>query len=371
MYRLRKDYHTLLVEHPDLSLNVKKDIDSMLWKTCYYRQIEEFRASIKKTTSIIENANDIILTEKATAHLSKLTVALMKFLADAISSYQDLLLQYESKIKGLKWKNKNIISNEIGNAIIQNIHRCLLHLGDLTRYNELHSELETEETQKNYIVSQKYYERASFIFPKSGNPYNQLSILASYSDNYFLAIFYYYRSILCEQSFTNGIENLTILYDKLIKNYNILIFNYNKKNKNVSMNLIERKKLEIENKSKIFLINILKLHKILFNWSNKLKTKQNDSDFMIDINNFQEEMSELMLNFDELLNNQAFSEAILLKLISLSIFSIHYSSIESIYGNESIIDQSCCTIGESLGLILLFNLINKYVSLKIIDCSLN
>lgn len=76
-----------------MSVESKKDIDGLLWKQCYYKQIEEFRRSIKKTTTIIEENTSPSFVEKAQAHLLKLTGAFLKFLTDALSAYQEFMLQ--------------------------------------------------------------------------------------------------------------------------------------------------------------------------------------------------------------------------------------------------------------------------------------
>ena len=45
--QIRLDYATLILEHNTESyLLLKKDVDSMLWKVCFYKQIEEYRSDI-------------------------------------------------------------------------------------------------------------------------------------------------------------------------------------------------------------------------------------------------------------------------------------------------------------------------------------
>jgi hypothetical protein len=72
----------------------------LLWKQCFYRQIEEYRRSIRKTVQLLEqtepnpaNAANMSTIEKAKAHLARLTAVFSKFLSDASTFYQELMLQ--------------------------------------------------------------------------------------------------------------------------------------------------------------------------------------------------------------------------------------------------------------------------------------
>ena len=47
LQQIRNDYTTLLLEHNYESyFSLKKDVDSLLWKVCFYKQIEEYRLDI-------------------------------------------------------------------------------------------------------------------------------------------------------------------------------------------------------------------------------------------------------------------------------------------------------------------------------------
>ena len=104
---MRQDYQLLIINHP----GVGKDVDSALWKHCFYRQIEEYRKSIRKTVQIIENQGatgtgtsgesaggrhataDPLMLEKAKSHLARLNSAFAKFLSDSITFYQETMLK--------------------------------------------------------------------------------------------------------------------------------------------------------------------------------------------------------------------------------------------------------------------------------------
>jgi hypothetical protein len=159
MNLVRSDYRELIVNYPSFRAESKsssssKDIDGLLWKSSFYKQIQEYRKSISKTLLIIEEKNNFL--EKAKLHLIKLNSVFIKYLSDAVVFYQDLMLQLEG--------NYNNSKNE---DILQGIHHCLLYLGDLSRYLEYYS----ESRDKNYIEAERYYERAAFLISTSGMIY--------------------------------------------------------------------------------------------------------------------------------------------------------------------------------------------------------
>ena len=101
--RIRKDYQVLVVNHTIYACSGNKDVDGMVWKQCFYRQIEEYRKSIRKTTQIIDQESREVdtttpavvnpISEKARLHLAKLHTAFAKLLSDATSFYQDCMLK--------------------------------------------------------------------------------------------------------------------------------------------------------------------------------------------------------------------------------------------------------------------------------------
>lgn len=93
MVRLRSGYRSLIVEHAASLHSEKKDIDGLLWKNCFYRQIEDFRKSIKRNSSQLEvsDGTSFALREKQQVYLAKLAAALLKFLADSVVFYHSLM----------------------------------------------------------------------------------------------------------------------------------------------------------------------------------------------------------------------------------------------------------------------------------------
>lgn len=137
---MRKSYRSLIVQHPEFvygnnqtetSLNDNDstfffrsnekdqyDIAGQLWKSCFYKQISEFRSSLKRHTMQLDNlmrsaSIPSAHTREPTRHLdetqaaaerherlyiARLTQAFLSFLSDSIAFYQKLMgeVQYKS-----------------------------------------------------------------------------------------------------------------------------------------------------------------------------------------------------------------------------------------------------------------------------------
>ena len=180
---LRNSYRKIILASPNFPKLHNKDIQGSLWKQGFYKRIEEFRSSIQKTIHIIEGNVDttVILQEKAKIHLIKLSSSFFNFLTDSLQFYQDFFLELEIQY--------STSSTELKEYILSHLHRISLYMGDLARYKELYSENKTKE----YSIAIKYYQRAAELVPSSGNPQNQLAVLAIYSKAEINAVYHYCR----------------------------------------------------------------------------------------------------------------------------------------------------------------------------------
>ncbi|CAM9821978.1 unnamed protein product, partial [Phaeothamnion confervicola] len=97
-------------------------------------------------------------------------------------------------------------------CLAQSVHRCLIFLGDLARYRELHSE--SQQKDKDWGEAERRYHEALAVVPGSGNPHNQLAVLATYADAECVAVYRYCRSLMVESPFMTARENLSLLFDK-------------------------------------------------------------------------------------------------------------------------------------------------------------
>jgi hypothetical protein len=92
------------------------------------------------------------------------------------------------------------------------VSRCLLYLGDLSRYASLHTP--GPASAKDWGASGGYYAAAARLFPGGGNPHNQLAVLATYTGDEMCAAYRYARAQACATPFATARENMGLLLDK-------------------------------------------------------------------------------------------------------------------------------------------------------------
>ena len=204
-------YQTLITEHTSFSNACGKDIDGQLWKSCWYRRIEEYRKTIKKHTQVMDKDKDKPeIVEKYRAHIANVNAGFGRFLSMAATSYQEMMLKLE--------KRANFCASKHGNGerpkaedLQRCIYRCLLYLGDIARYQEVYA----DNREKDFTAAESYYQRAAFVIPGAGNPQNQLAVLATYKESHdCVALYHYCRCTMVAQPFAGGTDNLATLFEK-------------------------------------------------------------------------------------------------------------------------------------------------------------
>ncbi|KAK3273297.1 hypothetical protein CYMTET_18454 [Cymbomonas tetramitiformis] len=221
--KLRDMYEQLLfIDYPFAQ---EKDVEQSLWKGIFYRRIEEFRKRIRKYSVVAEGgASD---ADEQLQKSTQATAAFRSFLAEATGFYHGLIRKLEARyghIDGDRQDGgatqKRLNHGQLDISCNISCHRCLIYLGDLARYSELYTE--GEARGKDWSNSAAYYQQASALFPQSGNPHNQLAVLATYGDNELLAVYRYFRSLAVEVPFLTARENLTLLFEKNAVKYSKL-----------------------------------------------------------------------------------------------------------------------------------------------------
>ena len=206
--RLCSDYEVLLIRHPIFAAS--RNIHGLLWKHCFYRDIEEHRGKIQKTVSLLSGKSDpgLVLQAKAKMHLMRLSSSLHQHLLNSTSFYTNL----QKNLQDIY-----VTDSDLGfrAAIVDSVYRCLLYLGDLARYRQLYS----DEKEKSYVESANYYRRAGTLLPSNGNFLNQLAVLALYDKNDVYAVYYYCRSLLVQDPFLAAYGNLRLLFEKGAKSF--------------------------------------------------------------------------------------------------------------------------------------------------------
>eukprot|EP01018_Ginkgo_biloba_P009676 Gb_30018 [translate_table: standard] len=219
---IRENYETIIFE--DHQFAEVHDVEQVLWRF-HYKQIEEFRNRIRKSMGATAAAatspmpGSKCLKEKET--VNKLLVTFKGFLSEATGFYHELILKLRTRHglpqDPLSTEGIDFASDKKGAAELKrcqlSCHRCLIYLGDLARYKELHGDADTRN--HDWSVAAGYYLKAIFLWPASGNPHNQLAVLAMYVGDELLAVYRYFRSLAVETAFLTARDNLILLFEKL------------------------------------------------------------------------------------------------------------------------------------------------------------
>ncbi|KAI8793396.1 nonsense-mediated mRNA decay factor SMG5-like [Biomphalaria glabrata] len=92
-------------------------------------------------------------------------------------------------------------------------HRCLICLGDISRY------ICDVDPMSVPTTADRYYHQAFMLFPEIGMPHNQLGTLAGSRYSGCEAAYHYVRCLACEKPFDGARGNLTRLFEKNAKKF--------------------------------------------------------------------------------------------------------------------------------------------------------
>ncbi|CAL1537298.1 unnamed protein product, partial [Lymnaea stagnalis] len=92
-------------------------------------------------------------------------------------------------------------------------HRCLICLGDISRY------ICDVDPMSIPTTADRYYHQAFMLFPEIGMPHNQLGTLAGSRYSGCEAAYHYVRCLACEKPFDGARGNLTRLFEKNTKRF--------------------------------------------------------------------------------------------------------------------------------------------------------
>ncbi|GFO37961.1 protein smg5, partial [Plakobranchus ocellatus] len=95
-------------------------------------------------------------------------------------------------------------------------HRCLICLGDISRY------ICDVDRMSVTTTPDRYYHQAFMLFPEIGMPHNQLGTLAGSRYSGCEAAYHYVRCLACEKPFDGARGNLTRLFEKNTKRFHEL-----------------------------------------------------------------------------------------------------------------------------------------------------
>ena len=181
--KIRGSYEAIFLEDHDFAES--HDVEQAFWRL-HYKQIEEFQTRLCKSmaattatssgpTIPMPGAKNITRSEP----VHKVLASFKSFLSEAKGFYHELILKLRAK-HGLpqdffSTEEINCSNNQKSAADLKrcqlSCHRCLIYLGDLARYKELHGDANGQN--HDWSVAANYYLKAVSFWPASGNPHNQ------------------------------------------------------------------------------------------------------------------------------------------------------------------------------------------------------
>ncbi|XP_033105645.1 protein SMG7-like isoform X2 [Anneissia japonica] len=203
-------YQQILITNLEFALDKKVEQD--LWNHVFKNQINILQRKVK---------------DKANPKRTELQATLTLFLDSASGFYLQLLQELcsafdlrlpcrvtPSKLGILDDKNPNHqkVKQAQHASCLYICQYCLVHLGDLSRYR-------TETSQ-----AESYYRHAAKLVPSSGQPYNQLAIVAASRGDQLAMTFFYVRSTAVRHPFPAASTNLQSTFAKLVDKDEVKLF---------------------------------------------------------------------------------------------------------------------------------------------------
>ena len=200
----------VLISNPKVSL--ENDCFQRLWRGCFYNPIRIWRQRVSREKR--KRSPTLATTQEGFKH----------FLSEAVTLYDYLVLQYltklvpsatqldltqqsrdifdKSQLEDTQYASQSTEASEVSlEGVVHGLYKLYIFLGDLHRYAGACTKAESN------------YSNASKLGPGSGNPYNQLAVVAFSKDNYCVALYWYARSLLAtHEKFSTSSNNLERLF---------------------------------------------------------------------------------------------------------------------------------------------------------------
>jgi hypothetical protein len=304
----------VLISDPSLAL--EKECAGRLWRNCFYAPIGVWRSRVSREK------------RKKGANLAKLQQSFKQFLIEAITLYDYLVLQYQSKLQPSNSQDssqesfrENRASTE---AVVPCLYRLYIHMGDLQRYAQ------------SYNKAEASYFNASKLAPGMGNPYNQLAVVAQMKDANMscVALYWYARSLLAtHDSFETSNSNL----ERLFSINRAYLQEHSREptarilpasNKKTSVELARSQKAAA---SKSCLAHFVDLHFDIFS---------------ANVDGVRNKMTTIVQSLDSLLQASAFGDSLLCKMVTINTFSVvvsrHNKATTSVFAGTFFFSFASC-----------------------------
>ncbi|XP_059670801.1 nonsense-mediated mRNA decay factor SMG7-like [Cornus florida] len=219
LYRkVRSCYEKIILNNHEV---VKlQDVEFSLWKL-HYKHIDEFRKRIQQSSASTDSIKSATPQNVASVQngFDSHIEGFKSFLSEAAEFYQNLIAKLR-RCCGLPEEPLFYEKGGLSSSVeLKTLHKCqyschrfLVCLGDLARYRELCKKSDFQNHK--WSVAATYYFEATMIWPDSGNPQNQLALLATYVGDDFIALYHCVRSLAVKEPFPDAWDNLILLFEK-------------------------------------------------------------------------------------------------------------------------------------------------------------
>jgi Est1 DNA/RNA binding domain len=186
------------------------------------------------------------------------------------------------------------------------------------------------------------------------------------------AVYHYCRSVLILKPFASGFDNLRLVFDRNLRAYSALSEEPSMDSDALSQ--AEHKKSLII-RAQSFFIRFVRLHGDLFSWTHATAASITDRQQAsitattellpyaaekFDVQKCTSLIQKILTDFEFFMRYDEasiFSEMLLVRLLAIALFSVHYGS--SIHGERAASEPLDSSITESLALYFLFNFISR------------
>lgn len=187
----------------------------------------------------------------------------------------------------------------------------------------------------------------------------QLAVLATYAEADVLAVFHYCCSILSAVPFVPGPDNLSIYLERNEKALAAMSGPSSHNNKGP-----HNSKYRKPSKLKEFMPLFLELHRILFSMARQFQETSTAKGVSAHVtqetmDKYNAVLTVTLEGLDTLLSQSQLSEHLLLEIVVICMFSVHYSRSAFEASQQAQSGERRRLVPESLGLILLFHVISK------------
>ena len=248
--KLREVFRELLLEHYELA--VRKGVERSLWLVVFHRRIEEHRKKLRRASEAEQAAMQRAAEAEsvrvaANASLQRTRAGLLQVLEEAVCFYETMLCELQRRngidcrlgpLSPASMAGSDTASEPAMRFVEAAAHldeapsartakalavrascaSCLIFLGDLARYRQLHAEppaTAAAGAPRHWAAALALYESAQLLAPQSGNAHNQMAVIATYEARHSAAMYHYMRALAAPAPFSTARENLLTFFARL------------------------------------------------------------------------------------------------------------------------------------------------------------